>query len=1160
METKTNRQRFEALSRMCLNNWHYIDKKVLSFHKEINFFTGHSGSGKSTIIDALQIVLYANTDGRGFFNKAAAEDSDRNLIEYLRGMINIEDNNESAYLRNRNFSSTIVLELDDSETGERQCVGVVFDVETATNEIARCFFWHKGELLKNDYRIDRRVMSTEEVKEYLGRSFDRADYYTTSRNESFRRRLYDVYLGGLDMEKFPMLFKRAIPFKMNSRLEEFVKEYICMEQDIHIEDMQESVMQYGRMQKKIADTAAEIDALTNVQETYLLVEDKQKELEKYDYFARKFEILQQKEALAELEQKAGLHEKDLEALADGLTELETEKEELNGKKEELIRLIAETGYQEAAERLAGVNQLLERMEKSRARWDETAGRLKAWTDNDMASNAILWNIKRFASYEIEEEQLAELKAAIARLMEEVKEEKSELDGEIRSLRAEMKQVQGELAELHTGSKVYPKEVTEARQYLYQGLVKRLGKAVRVEVLADLIDIKEERWRNAVEGYMGNNKLLLVVEPKYAGEAMEIYQELDSSKYYRTAVLDTEKILQKEHRVRENALSEAVKAREPYVQSYLNYLLGNVIKCDTIEEMREYPVAVTDSCLLYQGYKLSHMNPYNYNKGAYIGAESLKRRISLLKKQLSGMESKLSPKILQQSEFESMLAMEQLGKEPYEYMEWLSDIRESKAKEREKQRLEQRILELQKKDVARLKQQKEDVEEELRRADERLKDHLEKTALLKRVLEEDKQKRIEGIGLLTQLEKEFAETAALLSKNSTAAAEQETAGATAEEQETVESVAGEQETAGMLAALEQEFSEITAKENRFSHEQLKRRFLTKKENAGQEKEQLFQRLAEARGSYLKAYPNRGFSQFSQDNREYDGLLKELQFNELAKYQQLAREQAKSAVQHFQNDFIYKIRSAIKDAMDRKDELNRIIDKLDFGKDKYQFVFTRNHGEDGKYYDMFMDKSLEISPDQLSDNLEDQMNLFSMEHGQKYGELLNELMSVFIPPADASNEEQEEARRNMEKYADYRTYLSFDMQQIIRGEEGQIKLKLSKMLKKNSGGEGQNPLYVALLASFAQAYRINMPSRLLRNPTIRLVVLDEAFSKMDGEKVASCIGLIRSLGFQVIISATNDKIQNYLENVDKTFVFANPNKKSISIQEFEKKDFRQLEDGE
>lgn len=58
------------------------------------------------------------------------------------------------------------------------------------------------------------------------------------------------------------------------------------------------------------------------------------------------------------------------------------------------------------------------------------------------------------------------------------------------------------------------------------------------------------------------------------------------------------------------------------------------------------------------------------------------------------------------------------------------------------------------------------------------------------------------------------------------------------------------------------------------------------------------------------------------------------------------------------------------------------------------------------------------------------------------------------------------------------------------------------------------------------------------------------------MASCISLIRDLGFQVIISATNDKMQNYLENVDKTFVFANPNKKSISIQEFEREDFEEL----
>jgi len=41
-----------------------------------------------------------------------------------------------------------------------------------------------------------------------------------------------------------------------------------------------------------------------------------------------------------------------------------------------------------------------------------------------------------------------------------------------------------------------------------------------------------------------------------------------------------------------------------------------------------------------------------------------------------------------------------------------------------------------------------------------------------------------------------------------------------------------------------------------------------------------------------------------------------------------------------------------------------------------------------------------------------------------------------------------------------------------------------------------------------------------------------------------------------SATNDKIQNYVDNVDKTFVFANPNKNRISVQEFEKREFAEL----
>ena len=274
---------------------------------------------------------------------------------------------------------------------------------------------------------------------------------------------------------------------------------------------------------------------------------------------------------------------------------------------------------------------------------------------------------------------------------------------------------------------------------------------------------------------------------------------------------------------------------------------------------------------------------------------------------------------------------------------------------------------------------------------------------------------------------------------------------------------------------------------------------------------FSALADRRTLYLKNYPNRNFSATIQDNVPYDRLYDSLNCDELEEYRKAAGEQARSAVEHFKDDFIFKIRSAIREAYQKKDELNRILERLDFGKDRYQFVITRNKGPDGKYYKMFMDDALSIDPAQLTGGMENQLNMFTMEHEQEYGELMNELINIFIPPENATQEELEQAKRNMDKYADYRTYLSFDMQQIIHGEKD-MKIGLSKMIRKNSGGEGQNPLYVALLASFAQLYHVNEPARSRRHTTIRLVVLDEAFSKMDAEKVASCISLIRGLGFQ------------------------------------------------
>lgn len=1141
METK---QPFKILSKICLNNWHYIDRKILTLNEGINFFTGHSGSGKSTVIDALQIVLYANTDGRGFFNKAAADDSDRTLIEYLRGMVNISENNESQYLRNRNFSSTIVLELTQSNTKEKQCIGVVFDVETASNEIGRLFFWHMGGLLENQYRTQSRCLSTTELREYLQRTFSPEQFYCGSSNERFRRQMYDIYLGGLDGEKFPRLFKRAIPFRMNIKLEEFVKEYICMEQDIHIEDLQESVMQYGRMQGKIEETLAEIQRLESIGERYGAFREKRREVEVCNYQIGRLEMLQLEGKIQEFIDKEQVRQEGIVQQEEQKKQLEKAAEELQAEYEEIILRIADSGYSGLESELGALNEALERLSGSKVRWLQTAEGLKEWRQQDTASNQMLWDIEKFSGGSISEGELERLRESFLDVQEELEGQRQEADAELRRIKREEKEAREELQALKQGKKAYPRELEEARYELRAQLHERCGRFVNVRIMADLLDIRDERWHNAVEGYLGNNKLLLIVEPEYAKAALDIYRQMDRKKYCRVSVLDTEKVLEAEAGAREGSLAKEVVAKEPYVQAYIDFFLGNVMKCESVEELRECRIGVTPDCVLYQGFRMQHMNPDSYTKRAYIGETSMRQRIRKLEEYSQKLQEERIPVQQLLTEIKKSLQLEMLKQPMADYMGWLADMKEIPAKERRKKQITEKMLRMKEESVDAWEKQKTLIQEKQQEKKDQIRKAEQGIWESGRDIENLRRSRLAAEEALREQRRSMEEYLVQAESSDIKNAED-----------------GQQEDTykGQMwdPRYEQGFQEYLAGRRTSNYEYLKRQQTSDLQPKRKKEEEAYQQLVEERSSYLRSYPNRTFSAAVKDNEPYDKLLEDLKCDELETFRESAKEQARSAVEHFKEDFILKIRSAIVEAVQRKDELNRVISRLDFGKDKYQFVITKNKGADGRYYKMFMDENLKVHPSQLTNHIDHQMNMFTMEHENQYGDMINELINIFIPPENAGKEEMEEARKNMDKYADYRTYLSFDMQQIVGGDRD-MTIGLGKMIKKNSGGEGQNPLYVALLASFAQVYRINLSPKIHRAPTLRLVVLDEAFSKMDAEKVASCISLIRGLGFQAVISATNDKIQNYLENVDKTFVYANPNKRHISIQEFEKVEFGELEE--
>ncbi len=1102
--------RYQALSRMCLNNWHYINEKILSFHEEINFFTGHSGSGKSTVLDALQIVLYADSNGRGFFNKAAKEDSDRTLIEYLRGMKVVQENNEISYLRNKNFSTTIVLELEDTETHKHQCVGVIFDVDVSVNDVNRLFFRHTGRLASHHYRDEDKVFSINELKDYIETNYSKEDYYFSRTNEKFRNELYTNFFGGLHPKHFPALFKKAIPFKMDMKLEDFVKNYICTENDIHMEDMQDSVAQYTRLKRRLEDTRSEISLLTDITGQYSRYEAYSGQIEQLQYNLDKLDISTVEAKLDKLQNQEAEYKEDILILSKSIEDLEIELKTLQEQRDEVAFAIQNSGYEHLEAELISLNQMLELLYRSKTSYDKIGSGLKAWLSTSYPDDGMRIGMERFVRYQATSDEIGEMKATLTVTRVGLEKKKSELVAQINEYAHKLGEIAKQMNILKGGQKAYPPYLLEVKDYLTRELEREYEKPVKVDILADVIEVKDEQWRNAVEGYMGNNKLNLIVAPEYAKQAMELYQQLDSKKYYRVAVIDTERVMKDMKQVQGYSLAQEVEATAEYITAYTNYLMGSVIKCHSVEELRGNKSGITPDCILYQGYRLQHINPRNYTEEAYIGRSAIARRLSLLEQNLNELKEQKEPLDKELHRIEELLG--------YEYLQNDVDFYESKLQEMNQINEKELLKEDYHRRIVALKQMNID-------------DWKAKKLLIEQVIDaKSKQKEKASVALGTKENSIRASADELISLN--------------------EELIEKQKNHQYNSIREEAYQVMLRNAENKGVDKLRSDLLSQKQLLERQLEDEFYKVLKRREQYHAVYAYRGLSLTNRDNKEYEQLLESLQSDKLNDFMKKANEQAVQAIYHFKTDFIYKIRDAIKEVMQQKEELNRILSQMDFGKDKYRFIITKNRGEDGKFYDMFMDENLEINPHQLTGNISNQMDMFSMQHEKDYSELINELLELFMPPENCDNRTLEEARANMEKYADYRTYLSFDMEQLV---EGMPPMRLSKMLSKNSGGEGQNPLYVALLASFAQVYRINQKSNIRRRSTPRLVVLDEAFSKMDAEKVGSCIGLIRTLGFQAIISATNDKIQNYVDNVDKTFVFANPNKNRISVQEFEKREF-------
>ena len=166
------------------------------------------------------------------------------------------------------------------------------------------------------------------------------------------------------------------------------------------------------------------------------------------------------------------------------------------------------------------------------------------------------------------------------------------------------------------------------------------------------------------------------------------------------------------------------------------------------------------------------------------------------------------------------------------------------------------------------------------------------------------------------------------------------------------------------------------------------------------------------------------------------------------------------------------------------------------------------------------------------LKDDIILETDENESKFLEKYKDVMEdLFRQISDTGNNDTKvNVIKNIQDFTDYRSYLDFDL--IVTNKITNEEQRLSKMIKKKSGGETQTPFYISVVASFAQLYHVHDEGEIAN--TIRLIIFDEAFSKMDRERIIEAVKLLRKFKLQVILSAPPEKIGDISSLVDETLL--------------------------
>ena len=506
--------KMKNLTKIRLINWYTFHDETIDINQN-SLISGQNGSGKSTLLDAIQFVL---TGGGIKFNKAADEDSKRTLETYVRCKVST-DNKEC--LRDKDVTSYIVLEFFDNITNRRDIIGSVIEIPFGS-KLTKIFF-----KISNQDISDGMFFANSSLKTLS--QFKRNNEVEIFETKSEIKSMIKAVLG-LSSDKYFELMTKALAFKPITDLNDFVNSFLLTEKSLNLDKLNENINNFRELQELIECEEKKINELEKIEhdyEEYLMLEDIKKMYE----WLRESSIIQKidKELQTLLKERTKIENQ--ERINQQL--LNKDENELNSlrKERENFEKSQNTNkdfdiYQTLQKDITKLNDHLKNIE---SKYETFFRNLKS----ELKVAEIVSNNKvKTISKEHHENSLTILKSYqldIERKKEEIRDLQSEYLNRKNKTLDKVKDITNKLEHLKRNRLPYKQTVIDLQKAVKDGLSEKYNRIVEIRPLCEYLEIKDELWASAIEGYLNTQRFDLIIEPKYFDDALEIYENCKKEK-------------------------------------------------------------------------------------------------------------------------------------------------------------------------------------------------------------------------------------------------------------------------------------------------------------------------------------------------------------------------------------------------------------------------------------------------------------------------------------------------------------------------------------------------------------------------------------------------------------------------------------------------------